>query len=77
MSSFLSLPSAKNPKDLPSGDQNGKTAPSVSLRLLASREPTSWSHNVFARSGSSLPMTAAVWPSGAMAMDSTVNGSCA
>src|ERR1700739_1668832 len=41
MSSLLSFPSAKNPRDLPSGDQNGKLAPSVFPTLLASREPTS------------------------------------
>ena len=28
-SSLFNLPSAKNPSDLPSGDQNGKLAPSV------------------------------------------------
>src|SRR5450755_1285232 len=41
MSSLFSFPPAKKPKDFPSGDQNGKIAPSVSVRTLASSEPTS------------------------------------
>ena len=35
---FISLPRAKNPSDVPSGDQNGCFAPSVPAMAVASRE---------------------------------------
>src|ERR1700682_4275862 len=35
---FFNFPSAKKPRDCPSGDQNGKLAPSVPGRGLADRE---------------------------------------
>src|SRR6266849_10004505 len=41
-STFLSLPSAKNPIDLPSGDQNGKDAPCVPTNKFVWRPPTSF-----------------------------------
>src|ERR1035437_2699613 len=39
---FLSLPSAKNPMSLPSGDQNGSDAPSVRSKELVRRPPISY-----------------------------------
>src|SRR5258708_6031557 len=41
MSIFLSLPSAKNPIDLLSGDQNGYDAPCVPSNAVLRRPPTS------------------------------------
>src|SRR5262249_50061240 len=40
-STFFSFPSAKNARDLPSADQNGKLAPSVPVILFASDNPSS------------------------------------
>src|SRR5712692_3919977 len=40
-STFLSLPSAKKPMNLLSGDQNGKDAPCVPSNELVRRPPTS------------------------------------
>ena len=44
-STRFSLPTARNPISLPSGDQNGKSAPSVPMIRLPSSESRGRSHN--------------------------------
>src|SRR5687768_11474603 len=54
IATFISLPPAKNPSDLPSGDQNGCFAPSVPSITVASRESSDRTN----RRGAELPLTA-------------------
>ena len=51
---FMSLPAAKNPSELPSGDQNGCLAPSVPTMAVAS----SASSDLTNRRGLLSPLTA-------------------
>ena len=54
IATLISLPPAKNPSDLPSGDQNGCFAPSVPSITVASRESSDRTN----RRGAELPVTA-------------------
>src|SRR5258707_15284966 len=71
ISSLFSFPSAKNARDRPSGDQNGKLAPSVLARLFGSREPISYNRRALLPPDSRSPTTASVCPFGAIAMSRT------
>src|SRR6516225_1062677 len=51
-SSFFSFPSAKKARVLPSGDQNGYVAPSVSPSTLVPCDPTSYVQMAFFRADS-------------------------
>src|ERR1700728_842226 len=75
MSSFFSFPSAKNARDLPSGDQKGNRAPPVWDNLRACCSPTSSIQSTVVRSASENPTRATVCPLGATSISKAENGS--